>query len=252
MFSLLFLLGKWPSYAWLHQLQNGWMFRAPSLVSDAVVVSYGWHVFAGLVWPRELSSHKRSYIVSCKSFGSLLWCVFCHKFFLWSSLRLHRRTERHCSCFQEDWISVQQKELRFWSCTGFELHSSITNCWKPLFFFFFYFLSGYGNPYLVRLLGGWSQGILCLSNSYSVWIFPSFHLFNSNSSSRKNQQGLESRTIETSSPPLIWRDFGWDSGDLGDQALKDFMKESVVGLRRHFSKAADSPLNFTVKLEKPS
>lgn len=119
-------------------------------------------------------------------------------------------------------------------------------------FFFFYFLSGYGNTYLVRLLGGWSKGILCLSNSSSVWIFPSFHLFNSNLSSRKNQQGLESRTIETSSPPLIWRDFGWDSGDLGDQALKDFMKESVVGLRRHFSKAADSPLKFTVKLEKPS
>lgn len=117
---------------------------------------------------------------------------------------------------------------------------------------FLYFLSESDNTYRIRLLGGWSLGILCLSDCSNIWIFPSFHLFNSNSSSRKKQQGLESRAIETSSPSLIWRVFGWDSGNLGDQAPKDFVKESVVGLRRHFSKAADIPLNFIVVLEKPS
>lgn len=43
--------------------------------------------------------------------------------------------------------------------------------------------------------------------------------------------------------------FGWDAGTLGDQAPKDFVKESVVGLNKALSKAANMSLNFLVTLK---
>lgn len=38
--------------------------------------------------------------------------------------------------------------------------------------------------------------------------------------------------------------FGWDTGTLGDQAWKDFAKESLVGLKKEISKAANMSSNF--------
>lgn len=220
---------------------------APSLVSDAVVVSNGWHALSGLVRAIGLPFDKRNQTYSCKCSST----CFVKSSFCMSPLRSHRWTKRLVPVFRKTGFLCSRKNLGFGVILGLKYTLLLLIVGDLILPVFLYFLSGYNNTHFFRLLGRLSQGVLCFIRLFPHLEFPLISSFQLKLFIRKETARSRSKTIDISSPPFIGV-FGRDSGNLGDQAPKDFVKKPVVGLRKHFSKAADNPLNFIAMVEKPS
>lgn len=138
---------------------------------------------------------------------------------------------------------------------GFEFHSSITICGYPLCPLFFHYLSGYSNAYLIRLLGGLGQGILCLSD-IPVHRFFSLHFFFSTRAPYPKETArprMRDRRGQPSSSDLrcLWPRFRNLQSPWGPGA-EGFREGICSGSEEALCKAAGILLNGPGALEKPS